>query len=342
MSALQDAWANAGIPTSRRLRAGRRSAGGHRAPGGRAGSGPCRPDASRGDGLGQDLHHRQRDRPGAAAHHRARPQQDPGGAALRGVSGILPGKRGGVLRLLLRLLPAGSLRAGVGHLHRKGRLHQPTHRADAPVGHQGAPGAARRDRGGHGLVHLRPGGSRALPEDGAPPGARRPHRSARHPAPPGGAAVQPQRPGLPPRHLPGAGGRDRHLPRRFGGAGAAGGALRRRDRDPLPVRSSHRGTAGPGAPVHHLPEQPLRHAPPGDPRCLRKNRRGTARAARRARAGGQAGGGPAPGRAHPLRPGNAPGARLLHRHRELLPLPVGAAAGGAAADPLRLPAARLR
>jgi excinuclease ABC subunit B len=38
-------------------------------------------------------------------------------------------------------------------------------------------------------------------------------------------AVHPQRHGLPARHLPGAGGGDRHLPRRIGQAGPAGGAV---------------------------------------------------------------------------------------------------------------------
>jgi excinuclease ABC subunit B len=64
-------------------------------------------------------------------------QQDAGGAALLGVPRVLPGERGGVFRFLLRLLPAGGLRAVARPVHREGFLDQRAHRADAAVGHQG-------------------------------------------------------------------------------------------------------------------------------------------------------------------------------------------------------------
>ena len=48
-------------------------------------------------------------RAGAEAHPRPGAQQDAGRPALRRVQGVLPQQRGRVLRLLLRLLPAGSL-----------------------------------------------------------------------------------------------------------------------------------------------------------------------------------------------------------------------------------------
>ena len=47
----------------------------------------------------------------AAPHHGAGAQQDARRAALRGVPRVLSAQRGGVLRLLLRLLPARGLRA---------------------------------------------------------------------------------------------------------------------------------------------------------------------------------------------------------------------------------------
>ena len=45
------------------------------------------------------------------------PQQDPGRPALRGVPGVFPQQRGGVFRLLLRLLPARGLYPPHGHLY---------------------------------------------------------------------------------------------------------------------------------------------------------------------------------------------------------------------------------
>ncbi len=56
-------------------------------------------------------------------------------------------QRGRILRQLLRLLPAGSLRPAHRHLHREGQLAEPADRPHAPLGHAGDPGARRRDRG---------------------------------------------------------------------------------------------------------------------------------------------------------------------------------------------------
>ena len=49
---------------------------------------------------------------------------------------VLPAERGRVLRQLLRLLPARSLRAAARPLHREGLVDQRAHRADAAVGDQ--------------------------------------------------------------------------------------------------------------------------------------------------------------------------------------------------------------
>ena len=62
-------------------------------------------------GSRQDIHRGQRDRARAAPDDGAGAQQDAGRAALRRVPGVLSAQFGGVLRLLLRLLPAGSVRA---------------------------------------------------------------------------------------------------------------------------------------------------------------------------------------------------------------------------------------
>ena len=79
---------------------------------------------------------------------------------------------------LLRLLPARGLRALERHLYREGRLDQRAHRADAPVGHQGAARAPRRDHRRDGVGHLRPGRSRDVPRDDPASEPRRAHGPA--------------------------------------------------------------------------------------------------------------------------------------------------------------------
>ena len=70
----------------------------------------AQPGAARRHRHRQDLHRRQGHRGDPAPGDHPRPEQDAGRAALRRVQGLLPGERGRVLRLLLRLLPAGGLR----------------------------------------------------------------------------------------------------------------------------------------------------------------------------------------------------------------------------------------
>ena len=112
--------------------------------------------------LGQDLHHRQRGRQGEAADAGHRPQQDPGGPALRRVQGALPRERRRVLRQLLRLLPARGLRPLDRHVHREGLVDQRRDRPDAPLGDPLAAHPQRRDHRRLGLLHLRPGHRRGL------------------------------------------------------------------------------------------------------------------------------------------------------------------------------------
>ena len=114
-------------------------------------------DAAGGDGHGQDDDDGGRDRGGAAPDARDRPQQDARGAAVQRVQDVLPGQRGRVLRLLLRLLPARGIRAEPGSVHREGLRDQPGGRPAAPRGHGGGVRAQGRDRGGLGVVHLRAG-----------------------------------------------------------------------------------------------------------------------------------------------------------------------------------------
>ena len=115
----------------------------------------ARPGAARRHRLGQDLHHGQGHRGDPAPGADPGPQQDPGRPALRRVQELLPRQRGRVLRLLLRLLPARSLRPAHRHLHREGKLDQRADRPHAPLGHARDPGARRRDHGRLGLLHLR-------------------------------------------------------------------------------------------------------------------------------------------------------------------------------------------
>ena len=137
------------------LRAQGRPAHRHRRAGGRRQPARAQPGAARRHRLGQDLHHGQGDRGHPAPGPGAGPQQDAGRPALRRVQGLLPRQRGRVLRLLLRLLPARSLRAAHRHLHREGIVDQRADRPHAPRRHPLAAGARRRDHRRLGVVHLR-------------------------------------------------------------------------------------------------------------------------------------------------------------------------------------------
>ena len=73
-----------------------------------------------------------------------------------GVPALLSRERRRVLRQLLRLLPARSLRAGDRLLHREGSDHQRRDRPDAAVGDALALRAPRRHHRRQRVVHLRP------------------------------------------------------------------------------------------------------------------------------------------------------------------------------------------
>ena len=223
-----------------RLRAEGRPAAGDQGPGRRRQAPRPHAGSPGRHRLRQDLHHGQGDRGDAAPGAGPGAQQDAGRAALRRVQVVLPRQRGGIFRLLLRLLPAGSLRPAHRHLHREGILHQRADRPHAPFGHALAAGARRRHHRRLGVVHLRHrlGGNlfghdlhaQAGRQDRPAPAARRP----------GGAAIQALGRRFLPRLVPRARRRDRDLPGALRGPRLAGVAVRRRDRVDPRIRSAHR------------------------------------------------------------------------------------------------------
>ena len=106
--------------------------------------------------LGQDLYRGERHRAARPPDAGPQPQQDPRGTALRRIQELLPRECRRVLRLLLRLLPAGGLPALDGHLYRKGPFHQRRNREDASEHRRNTSlGAPRRHRRLERLVPLR-------------------------------------------------------------------------------------------------------------------------------------------------------------------------------------------
>ncbi len=121
-------------------------------------------------------------------------QQDPGRPVRQRAAPAAAGQRGGVLRLLLRLLPARGLRPPDRHLHREGLLDQRGGGAAAALRHQLAADPARRRRGGHRLLHLRPRHAPGVRRPDAPAARRRRDGPRRRAAPSGRDPVHPQRP----------------------------------------------------------------------------------------------------------------------------------------------------
>ena len=277
----------------------------------------------------------------AAPGARDRPQQDARRAALQRVPRVLPGERGRVLRLLLRLLPARGVRPAGRPLHREGLVPQRRHRP-APARGDLEPALAPR----HGdrrlrLVHLRPrlaGGvreARRLPDRRRGDGPRRDAAEAdRHP-------VRPQRHAARPRPLPGQGRRGRD-PAGVLRDGVPRLDVRRRGRADHPLRPAHRRGLREARHDHRLPGDPVRHLE-ADDRARSGRDQARARAAGGAvrEPGADARGAPDPA-AHRVRPGDDAGARLLQRDRELLAHPRRPAGGLGAAHAARLLPLRLR
>ena len=247
-----------------RLLGGGRPAHRHRRACGRHQLGRARPGAPGCHRHRQDLHHGPRDRGDAAPGDHPCAQQDPRGAALWRVQGVLPRQRGRIFRLVLRLLPARSLRAAIGHLHREGKPDQRTDRPDAPLGHPRASRARRRDHRGLGLVHLRHRERRNLWRDDGRPAQGQDLRAARRDGRSRGAAVPAQRRGLRARLVPGARRQPRGLARPPRGSGVAAVLLWRRVGEHHRIRPSHRVENRRVRPHPHLCQQPLRHPAPDD------------------------------------------------------------------------------
>ena len=218
----------AALRAARPVRARGRPADRHR----RACRGPrgrrAQPGPARCHGDGQDLHHGQDHRGDPAPRDHPRAQQDPRGAALRRVQGLLSRERGRIFRELLRLLPARSLCAADRHLHREGKPDQRGHRPDAPFRDARAARTRRRHHRGVGVVHLRHRLGRDLFGDDAGPRGGQDRRAAALSGRAGRPAIPPQRSGLSARQLPRAGRRGRALARPPRGSGVALFLLRRR------------------------------------------------------------------------------------------------------------------
>ncbi len=190
-------------------------------------------------GHGQDDDDGGRDRGGPAPDAGDRPQQDAGGAALQRVPDLLPGQRGRVLRLLLRLLPARGLRPEPRPLHREGLGDQPGGRPAAPRGDGRGVRPPRRDRRRLGLLHLRPRLAGDVRDEHADPQARRDDRPRRAAAETGLDPVHPQRQGALAGHLPRAGGDAGGVPR-LRRDGLPGDPVRRRGRAAAALRPADR------------------------------------------------------------------------------------------------------
>ena len=196
----------------------------------------------------------------AAAGADPRAEQDARRPALRRVQVVLPGERGRVFRLLLRLLPARGLRAADRHLYREGILHQRADRPHAPFGDALAARARRRDHRRVRLLHLRHRLGRDLYRHDLRAGDRprgQPAAGARRPR---GAAVQAHRLELHPRHVPPARRHAGALPGALGRPRLAHLFLRRRDRVDPGIRSAHRPEDRRPEEREDLRQLALRHA----------------------------------------------------------------------------------
>ncbi len=299
------------------------------------------PDPARRDRHRQDRDDGLDHRADPASGARDRPQQDPRRAALQRVPRVLPGERGRILRLLLRLLPARGVRPAGRPLHREGQLAERRHRSPPARRHlEPAHPPRHRDRRLR-LLHLRPrlaGGvreARRLPHGGR---GDRPRRDAaqadRHP-------VRPQRHVARPRPLPGQGRRLRD-PARLLGDRLSRLDVRRRGGGDQPLRPAHGRGLREARHDHGLPGDAVRDLEADDRASTGRDqaRAGAAGIALR-EPGPSARGAPDPP-AHRVRPRDDARARLLQRDRELLADPRRPSGRLGAAHAARLLPVRLR
>ena len=93
---------------------------------------------------------------------------------------LLPAERGRILRLLLRLLPAGSLHSRRRHLHRKRSHHQRRARQASSLRHALSLRTSRLHHHRQRQLHLRPRFARSLLRHAALPRKRPAHQARRH------------------------------------------------------------------------------------------------------------------------------------------------------------------
>ena len=253
---------------------------------------------------------------------------------------FLPAERGRVLRLLLRLLPARSVRPLHRRVHREGRVDQSGHREPPAAGHVEPDGAGGRRHRRHGQRHLRLGRSRRVSEAD---GDRSPGRAA------------------------GAGTRFSRSWCGFSTAGTTSsfeqGTFRVRG-DSIEIFPAYAEqairielwgdeveriskinpltgeTIAQLGPVRHLSGQALRHPAAHHRASGEGHPRGAGRPAGRAEGGRQAAGGATARIPYQLRYRDAAGGGHLRRHRELLPASHRPPGGRAAGLPDRLLPAR--
>ena len=268
-------------------------------------------------------------------------QQDAGRPALPGIPPLLPRQRRRVLRQLLRLLPARSVRAGHRLVHREGSDDQRRDRSHAAVRDPLALRTPRRHHRRQRVVHLRPRLAGGVLRHDAAARAGAAHRPRSGAAQAGRDPVRAQRPRVRPRHLPRPWRHRRGLSvvRR---AGPAHRAVRRRGGRADVVRSADRQDHPAPRQDRGVPEVALRR-PSRSHQARRRDDQGRAGLVPvGARVGGQAARGAAAAPAHDVRPRDDPRDRLLPRHRELRAAPDRPGARRAAADAARLPAATTR
>ena len=129
-------------------------------------------------------------------------QQDARRATLRGDQELLPAQRRRVLHLVLRLLPARSLRPDDRHVHRKRRVDQRGHRSPAAPRDIEPDGARRRHHRRYGVGNLWPRRSGVIPRADGHAHERRAHRARRHSAVARARAVLAERRRLRARDVP--------------------------------------------------------------------------------------------------------------------------------------------
>ena len=277
----------------------------------------------------------------AAPGDHPRAEQDAGRAALRRDEELLPGQRGRILRLLLRLLPARGLRPAHRHLCREGNPRSTSRSTGCAIRRRGRSSSAATSiivasvSCIYGIGSVETYSQMTLSLATGRPGQPHPAAGALR-----RAAIPAQRPQFRARRVPRARRHDRVFPGALRGPRLAPLAVRRRDRGDPRDRPADRREDRRAAVDQGLRQQPLRDAAADAVAGDRADQARPQAPPRRAQRRGQAAGGAAARAAHHLRSRDDRRDRQLRRHRELFALSDRAPAGRAAADLFRIHAAR--